>query len=63
MDSTVFDSVMLSTSEVTNTVTHYVDKIHMLETFITVESVVVCVLAFLAIKWGMALKNKKTYGE
>lgn len=56
------DTVALATQDVVNTIEHYQSKVSMLETTVTVAIIALIVVLFLAIKWGMTIRNAKKNG-
>lgn len=56
------DSVNLSTSDIVNTVGTYVDKISILETVVTVESVILVAAIMLAANFWSKVRNYKKNG-
>lgn len=62
MKEQIIDSVALATKDVVEVIGHYQDKIATLETVVTVAIVAFAAVTFLAVKWGMTIRNAKKNG-
>ena len=62
MKEQIIDTVALATKDVMLTIGHYQDKIATLETVVTVAIVAFAAVSFLAVKWGMTIRNAKKNG-